>query len=273
MRAFGPKDSGLAPIVCLPGLSRNSRDFLGLAHHFASHAKRPRRVYAFDFRGRGLSGHDKDWRNYNVLTEADDVVSGLTALNIEHAIFMGTSRGGIVTMLLTAMRPGAIAAAVLNDIGPVIEGAGLTQIRLYLKELPQPRDWADAVAIQKTVMEKSFTALEAPDWAFEAFGRYRETDGQIRPDHDPALVRTLTDIDLGERLPTMWPQFAGLNRVPVLVLRGENSTLLAEETVTMMQSMHPLLATATVSGQGHAPMLHTPGALAPIEAFVGKLKF
>lgn len=176
-------------------------------------------------------------------------------------------------MLLTAMRPGAIRAAILNDIGPVIEGAGLTQIRLYLKKMPRPRDWTDAVAIQKTVMDKSFTALEDADWAFEAFGRYREIDGQIRPDHDPALVRTLTDIDLGERLPTMWPQFAGLKRVPVLVLRGENSSLLAEETVRTMRSIHPSLTAAAVRGQGHAPMLHTPGALAPVEAFVGKLKF
>jgi pimeloyl-ACP methyl ester carboxylesterase len=273
VRAFGPKDSALAPIVCLPGLSRNSRDFLGLADHFATHAKQARRVYAFDFRGRGLSGHDRDWHNYNVLTEADDVVAGLTALNIEHAIFVGTSRGGIVTMLLTAMRPGAIGAAVLNDIGPVIEGVGLTQIRLYLKQMPQPRDWAEAIALQKSVMEKSFTALDDAHWAFEAHGRYREIDRQIRADHDPALIRTLTNIDLGERLPTMWPQFAGLKGVPVLVLRGENSSLLAEETVRTMQGMHPSLTAATVSGQGHAPMLHTPGALTPIEAFVGKLKF
>ncbi|MBO6638397.1 MAG: alpha/beta hydrolase [Roseitalea sp.] len=273
VRAFGPTNGTLAPIVCLPGLSRNSRDFLGLAHHFANHAKRPRRVYAFDFRGRGLSGHDKDWRNYNVLTEADDVVAGLAALNIERAVFVGTSRGGLVTMLLTAMRPGAIGAAVLNDIGPAIEGDGLTQIRLYLKQLPQPRDWADAIAIQKAVMEKNFTVLDDDHWAFEAHGRYRQIDGLIRPDHDPALIRTLTDIDLGERLPTMWPQFAGLKGVPVLVLRGENSSLLAEETVETMQSMHASLTAATVSGQGHAPMLHTPGALAPIDAFFGTLNF
>lgn len=268
VRAFGPRDSALTPIVCLPGLSRNSRDFLGLADHFASHAKRPRRVFAFDFRGRGLSGHDSDWNNYNILTEAEDVVAGLTALNVEHAIFVGTSRGGLVTMVLTAMRPGAIKAAVLNDIGPVIEGAGLTQIRLYLKKLPAPRDWADAVAIQRNVMDKAFTALDEADWVFDAHGRYREIDGHIRPDHDPDLVKTMTAIDLGDRLPTMWPQFAGLRGVPVLVLRGENSSLLSEETVTQMADTHPNLAHVTVAGQGHAPMLHTEGALVPIDAFI-----
>lgn len=268
VRAFGPRNSALTPIVCLPGLSRNSRDFLGLADHFANHRKRPRRVFAFDFRGRGLSGYDKDWNNYNIVSEAEDVVAGLAALNVEYAIFVGTSRGGLVTMVLTAMRPGAIKAAVLNDIGPVIEGAGLAQIRLYLKKLPQPRDWADAVAMQKSVMDKAFTTLNDADWAFDAHGRYREIDGTIRPDHDPDLVKTLIQIDFGDRLPTIWPQFGGLRGVPVLVLRGENSSLLSQETVTQMAKAHPKLTHVTVAGQGHAPMLHTADALTPIDAFI-----
>ena len=272
VRAFGPHDSALMPLVCLPGLSRNSRDFLGLTAHFASRPKAPRRVYAMDFRGRGLSGYDRNWRNYNVMTEAEDVLSVLAALDIDRAIFVGTSRGGLVTMLLTAMRPGAIGAAILNDIGPAIEGAGLIQIRLYLKKLPQPRDWAEAIETQKAVMARSFTDLSEADWAFEARARFREIDGAIRPDHDPALVRTLTAIDPGDRLPTLWPQFAGLRSVPVLLLRGENSSLLADQTAARMADIHPRLTRADIAGQGHAPMLHTSRALKAIEAFVGGLR-
>lgn len=272
VRAFGPRDGGRAPLVCLPGLSRNSRDFLGLAAHFASHRKAPRRVYAVDLRGRGLSGHDRRWRNYTVPAEADDVLSVLAALNIERAVFVGTSRGGLVTMALTAMRPGAIGAAILNDIGPVIEGAGLIQIRHYLKRLPRPGDWADAVETQKAVMARAFTDFGEAEWAFEAHGRFRRIDGALRPDHDPALIGTLARIDPGERLPTLWPHFAGLRGVPLPVLRGENSTLLSERTLDGMAAMHPALTRTTVRGQGHAPMLHTPQALAAIDAFVGGLR-
>ncbi|QBK30219.1 alpha/beta fold hydrolase [Roseitalea porphyridii] len=272
VRAFGPRHGNRMPLICLPGLSRNSRDFLGLAAHFANHPKAPRRVYAMDFRGRGLSGYDANWRNYNVMTEAEDVLSVLAALDIDRAVFVGTSRGGLVTMLLTAMRPGAIGAAILNDIGPAIEGAGLIQIRLYLKQLPQPHGWAEAVETQKVVMARAFTSLTEDDWRFEAHARFREIDGAIRPDHDPALVRTLTAIDPGDRLPTVWPQFAGLRSVPTLLLRGENSTLLSEETTGRMAAIHPALTRVDIAGQGHAPMLHTPQPLAAIEAFVGRLR-
>lgn len=268
MRMFGPRNSGVTPIVCLPGLSRNSRDFLGLANHFANHDKTPRRVVAFDFRGRGLSDYAPDWRQYNLITEAEDVIDGLTALNIEHAIFIGTSRGGLVTMALTAMRPGAIAAAVLNDIGPVIDGEGIARIRLYLKEQPRPRDWDEAIAIQKRIMDKLFPILTEDNWRFEAAARYRTIDGQIRPDHDPSLIKTMTSIDLGDRLPTMWPQFIGLRGVPVLAIRGENSALLSQRTIDAMAERHPKLSRLVAPGQGHAPMLHTPDMLEGIEAFV-----
>lgn len=271
VRAFGPLDSDRTPVVCLPGLSRNSRDFLGLAGHFAKHKKAPRRVLAIDFRGRGLSGYDSDWTNYNVLTEAEDVMAVLAALNIEHAIFVGTSRGGLVTMILSAMRPGAICGAILNDIGPAIEGAGLIQIRLYLKQLPQPRDWNEAVETQKSVMAKSFPAFGEPEWAFEAHGRYRRIDDILRPDHDPALVKTLTRIDPGDRLPTLWPQFAGLRAVPTLLLRGENTTILSEKTADRMAALHPALSRVTIGGQGHAPMLHTEAPLSAIDSFVAGL--
>jgi len=273
VRIYEPdgQDRGL-PVVCLPGLSRNSRDFDLLARHLSTRAKKPHAVYCFDFRGRGQSGYDRNWKNYTILTEAEDVVDGLTALGIEHALFVGTSRGGLVTMILSALRAGAIKGAVFNDIGPVIEGDGLAQIRLYLRREPQPANWDEAAAIQKEIMGLSFTDMADDDWMREAHARYRETDGRIRPDHDPALVKTMTGIDLEERLPTMWPQFDGLKNVPLLVIRGENSSLLSTKTVEAMLDRHRRAHVVTAKNHGHAPLLTKSELIDPIAAFAQDLQ-
>src|SRR5690606_10619425 len=111
------------------------------------------------YRGRGLSAYDRDWRNYNVATEADDILQGLTALDIGAAAFVGTSRGGLVVFALAAMRPSLFRAVVLNDIGPVVDGAGLAQIRAYLERAPQPKSIAEAIAIQRSANGPGFPAL------------------------------------------------------------------------------------------------------------------
>ena len=121
-------------------------------------------------------------------------------------------------------------------------------------------------------MQPAFTAFEDADWQFEAGARYREINGAIRPDHDPNLVKTLTSIDLGDRLPTMWPQFVGLRKVPVLVVRGENSNLLSARTVDEMAALHPALESTTANGQGHAPMLHKPDVIGAIDGFVQAIR-
>lgn len=265
---YGRGISDALPLVCLPGLSRNARDFNLFAEHFVTRASPKRRVVCFDYRGRGLSEWDKDWKNYNVLTEAGDALAGMAALGIEHAAFIGTSRGGLISMVLSAMRPGVMRAVVLNDVGPVIEGDGLTQIRAYLSRAPKPRDWDEATAIQKATMGKNFPALTDEDWTLETRAKYREIKSKIVPDHDPALVRTLTSIDLRDRLPTLWPQFMGLSAMPVLVLRGERSNLLRAETLQKMAERHPDLRHFTIAGQGHAPLMHTAGIPELVEDFL-----
>ena len=132
VRDYGRGNNGALPVVCLPGLSRTSADFDALATALAGHAEQPRRVLALDYRGRGLSEHDRDPTNYNVGVEAADVITVLTALGVGTAVFVGTSRGGILTMLLAAQRPTLIAGAVLNDIGPVVEPKGLVRIKGYV---------------------------------------------------------------------------------------------------------------------------------------------
>ncbi|MEL6435633.1 MAG: alpha/beta hydrolase [Pseudomonadota bacterium] len=272
VRRWGDADASATPVFCIHGLTRNSRDFAGIATHAIENAKTKRRFYALDLRGRGLSGYDKDWQNYNLFTELDDVISALTALGIEHAIFLGTSRGGLLTMMLSAGRPGAIKAAILNDIGPVIDGAGLTQIRLYLQKAPMPSSMEDAIDVQKSIMSKNFTVLLDEHWRFEAEARYREIDGKLRADYDPEIVKTVTSVDLNTPIPTLWPQFAGLGAVPVMSIRGQNSSLLSEQTVAAMGKAHPGMVAFTAEGQGHAPMLHVADVADGLVAFLDGLK-
>lgn len=245
------------PAICLPGLTRNVRDFHELAIFLSSHEQSPRMVVSFDYRGRGESGYDANRHNYNVLVETGDIIAGLAALNVEHAGFIGTSRGGLIIHMLAAMRPGALKSVVFNDIGPVVEGEGLAQIRTYLERSPRPKDWAEAVQIQKMVHGESFTTLSDDDWERLARAIYVEKNGRIVADFDPKLAKAISDIDLSQPLPQLWPQFLGLTRIPLLLFRGENSKLLTAETVDQMQSLHPRMKAVTVKGQGHAPMLET----------------
>lgn len=245
------------PAVCLPGLTRNVRDFHELALFLSRHGEHPRMVVGFDYRGRGRSEHDPDWQRYNVLVEAADIATGLTALDIDHAGFIGTSRGGLILHVLAAARPGALKALVFNDVGPVVSGEGLAQIRTYLERVPKPKSWAEAVEIQKMVHGEAFPALEDEDWERMVRAIYVEKDGDIIADYDPKLVRTVTSIDLSQPLPELWPQFIGLTQIPLLLVRGGNSRLLSDETVEKMNALHPWMKTLAVKGQGHAPLLET----------------
>jgi pimeloyl-ACP methyl ester carboxylesterase len=256
-RIYGEHIENATPVICLAGLTRNARDFHGLASYLSARAERPRKVIAFDYRGRGRSEYDRDWRGYDVITEADDVLAGLTALGIERGAFIGTSRGGLVIFVLAAVRPAVLEAVVLNDIGPVVEGAGLAQIRAYLERAPKPKTIAEAIAIQRAAQGQSFAALTEDDWERLVRAFYREEGGRLVGDFDPALVKTVTSVDLNQPLPVLWPQFAGLAAVPMLAIRGGNSKLLSAATLEEMGRRHPRMRALTVPGQGHAPLLET----------------
>ena len=258
------------PVVCLPGLTRNARDFHDLALHFSRHEAAPRMVVCFDYRGRGRSDYDSDWRRYDVLVETSDIVSGLTALDIEHAGFIGTSRGGLIIHVLAAMRPGALKAVVLNDVGPVVDGEGLAKIRTYLERAPRPKNWTEAIEIQKLANGEAFPALEDADWERVARAVYVEKNGRLVADFDPKLIKTVTSVDLSQPLPQLWPQFMGLTNVPLLLFRGENSTLLSADTVEQMNALHPQMKAVTVKGQGHAPLLETGDLPEQIERFLNR---
>jgi len=271
-RIYGSAHEDTLPVVCLPGLTRNARDFHELALILSGDPAKPRRVVAFDYRGRGQSAYDRDWKNYAVQIEAGDIVAGLTALGIEHGIFIGTSRGGLIIHVLAAIRPAALKAVILNDIGPVVEGEGLAHIRAYLERAPKPQTFADAVAIQRAAHGSAFTALEPSDWERMVDALYRWANGVLTPDFDPKLLNMLKDFDLNKPLPELWPQFEGLAGIPLLAIRGANSKLLSEKTLAEMTRRHPDCRAVTVEGQGHAPLLETGALPQIIRDFIGRIE-
>lgn len=266
-RLYGKSNARKWPVICLPGLTRNARDFHELALYLSQDAPNPRQVIAFDYRGRGQSDRDAHVHNYNVGTEAADIVMGLDALGIDQAAFVGTSRGGLIIHILGAMQPARLKAVVLNDIGPVIEAAGLAIINSYLQRSPRPLRFAQAVAAQKAAHGADFPALAESDWERMVTALYREEQGQFLPDFDPALVDTLAGIDFTKPLPALWPQFEALRTIPMLTIRGENSRLLSAPTLDEMRKRHPAMETVIVSGQGHAPFLETGDLPRTIAAF------
>jgi pimeloyl-ACP methyl ester carboxylesterase len=268
-RVYGESSGSGQPVVCLPGLTRNARDFHELAMLLSRDKQRPRKVVAFDYRGRGQSAYDPDWKNYDLLVEAGDVVAGLIALGIEHAAFVGTSRGGLIIHVLAAMRPTVLKAVVLNDIGPVLESAGLSHICNYLENAPRPKSLAEAVAIQQAAHGQNFPALSDSDWERFVRAIYRNENGVPVPDFDPAL-RNVAKWRTEEPIPTMWPQFEGLSALPMLAIRGANSSLLSAATLDEMARRHPDCETVTVEGQGHAPLLETGDLPSIVAAFLDR---
>ncbi len=269
-RNYGRRSAPRFPVVCLPGLARTTTDFDTLAEALAGDAARPRRVVALDYRGRGLSEYDKDPANYSFQTELADVLAVLTALDCLPAVFIGTSRGGILAMLLAALRPTAIAGVALNDIGPVIEPQGLMRIKGYVGKLPQPRSYEEGGEILRRLFDQQFPKLTAEDWLASAHRTFKQENGALVPTYDVNLAKTMEGVDFEKPLPPLWAQFDALRNVPVMVIRGANSDLLSAATVEAMRARRDELETLEIPDQGHAPLLVEPGTIAHIADFVGR---
>lgn len=265
-RDYATPTAGRLPVVCLPGLSRNARDF----HRFAL-AVPDRRVVALDYRGRGGSAYDPDPANYIVPVECRDVLTVCDALGIERAIFVGTSRGGVILHILAKVRPELVAAGILNDIGPEIEGAGLMEIRDYLSRPGTYASFAEAADALASLHGETFPALDRADWLEMAEALHAPRDGRIVPDFDPALTAQLHAIDFSRPLPTLWPQYELLAARPLLVVRGELSRLFTAAAMARMAEGRAGVRTMTAPGQGHAPLLHHRDVLPGILDFLAPL--
>ncbi len=256
------------PVLCLPGLTRSEADFKPLATNLAADRIHPRRVFALDSRGRGRSAYDPDWRNYNSAVELTDLVAAMTALGLDRAAFIGTSRGGILTMMLAATQPGLIAGVVLNDIGPVIEPAGIERIKSYAGKIPQPGDFSEGARTLRRLFGPQFPALTEADWLAWAHRSWRQDKTGLVGRYDPALANTLENVTPEQPMPDLWAQFDALPPVPVMVVHGALSDILSAETVDIMRRRRADLEVIEVPDQGHAPLLAEPGMIARISDFL-----
>jgi pimeloyl-ACP methyl ester carboxylesterase len=266
-RHYPAPESKLRSVICLPGLTRNGRDFHYLARHLSTHAEKPRNVYCLDYRGRGRSQYDRNWRNYVPYIELLDVLDFLTTQGLTHVGIVGSSRGGLIALLMAALRPTAMGPVVLNDIGPVIETRGLARIMGYVGRMPVPKTWPDAVHLMREMNERAFPNLDEAQWEEMTRELFDERKGRPALAYDRRLARALGTIDLSRPVPDLWPQFIALGQVPVFVIRGGNSDVLSAETLETMVERHPNLRAMTVPDQGHVPILKDEETAGAIGAF------
>ena len=255
----------MPPLLCLPGLTRNVRDFADFAERYAPEF----RVLALEFRGRGESDYDLLPARYIPLTYAGDVIELLDQLGIARAIFVGTSLGGLVTMTIAAVAPQRIAAAILNDVGPELSREGLNRIKSYVGKDTRFESW-DEAARAIAANHPNFDGYTHDDWVRMARRTAREEAGEIRFDYDMAIAQPFNTPGPTPRV-DMWPLFVALAQGPLLVIRGENSELLSAEAAEKMAGVAPDAKFMVVPGVGHAPDLSEPEAIAAIDEFLDGL--
>jgi pimeloyl-ACP methyl ester carboxylesterase len=259
-------DSSKPPILCLPGLTRNSRDFADFANRYSPDF----RVLALDFRGRGASDYDPVPSRYLPITYAGDVVELLHHLGIPAAIFVGTSLGGLVTMIMAATGPQRIAAAIINDVGPDVAPGGIERILTYVGKDVRFRNWDEAADRIASNYGASFDRFTHEDWVKMAKRNCREENGEIRFDYDMAIAEPFKTAGPTPQV-DLWPLFQALGSKPLLVIRGAKSDLLTAETTDKMKQVVPDVRIAVVEGVGHAPELSEPEAVAAIDEFLASL--
>jgi len=259
-----PADSaGRLPVLCMPGLTRNCRDFESTALRL----QRTRRVLTPDLRGRGRSQPDPNWRNYHPGTYLTDLTLLLADAGVPRVVLLGTSLGGILSMLMAATAPHVPAAVILNDIGPEVDPAGAQRISSYVGRHAPVRDWAGAAAQMRAMYQVAMPDAEESDWMAFARRSYTEVDGAPQLDVDPGIGEAVRAAPAGAA-PDLWPVYASLRPLPALAIRGELSDVLSQGTFDRMAREKPDLRRVTVARRGHPPLLDEPECIAAIDAFL-----
>ena len=254
-------------ILCMPGLTRNVRDFEGVAARLSPDW----RVLTVDFRGRGESAYAKDAMSYVPLTYVQDIERLLTDLMIDRFVAFGTSLGGIVTMLLAATGHAKLAGAVLNDVGPVIEAAGLDRIKGYVGKTSSWPTWIHAARALGETNAVVYPKYKLEDWLAMAKRLYRLTrGGRIVPDYDKNIAEPFR-LPGGEAGVDLWPALDAMRDVPTLIVRGAVSDVLSDATAVAMKGRLRAADYVTVAGAGHAPTLDEPDAVAAINALLARV--
>ena len=260
----GPGDR--PPLLLLHGLTRNCRDFENVAARHAGEW----RVLGVDFRGRGLSDPDPNSANYQPGTYAMDVIQLLDELGIEQAVFLGTSLGGLVTMVVASVQPERIAGVMLNDIGPELDLAGIDRIKTYVGKPVVFRDWHDAAGQLRARSGDVHPSYGEAEWLRFARRVARQTEKGVEFDYDMRIAEPFEAGETGA-VADGWPYYRALAGRPVLILRGEKSDLLSDSVLARMASEIPDVEVVTVPGVGHAPDLDEPEAVAAIDRLLGRV--
>jgi pimeloyl-ACP methyl ester carboxylesterase len=258
-----PGSADKPPLLCLPGLTRNARDFAEFAERYSPGF----RVIALDFRGRAASDYDPVPARYHPMTYAGDVIELLDQLGIAQAIFVGTSLGGLTTMVVAAMAPQRIAAAIINDVGPDVNPAGIDRILSYVGKDVRFKSWDEAAATVAKNYGVKFDRFTHADWVAMVKRNCREENGEIRFDYDMAIAEPFKTVGPTPAIDP-WPFFIALGAKPLLIVRGEKSDLLTAETAEKMLAAAPGSKLAVIPGVGHAPELSEPEAVGAIDEFL-----
>lgn len=254
-----------APVIlCMPGLTRNSKDFADLANEL----QQSRRVICPDQRGRGRSARDTDPSRYHPERYARDMRTLLDVLHIAQVVLIGTSLGGLMALLLMAAEPQRIEAAVLNDIGPEIDPRGVARIAAYVGKTAPVETWDDAARQTMLINGDALADFTNDNWHAMARDLYVQEGSTPMLDYDPAIAQGL---NAGTAAPNLWPLFDRVGNRPMLVIRGQSSDILSMETLAEMSRRLPQLISLNIAGRGHAPTLNEPNARLAISRFLDGL--
>ena len=260
---------GKPPLVCLPGLTRNARDFEELASAFAGDW----RVICIENRGRGDSEYSPDPSTYNPAQYVQDLMVLLDEQGIDRFVSVGTSLGGLMTFLLAATSPGRLAGAVINDIGPVIEASGLERIKDYVGQGRNFPTWMHAARALEETMPDAYPRFEMADWlALAKRLMTLSSNNRIVFDYDMRIAEPLSAEAANAAPPDMWPMLDALKQVPVLLVRGAVSDILSPETHAAMLDRLPLAEGVVVDDVGHAPLLTEPEVVEGLRQMLAKVR-
>lgn len=268
-KSYGPGSAPLT-VLCLHGLTRNHKDFEPMIAALPGKY----RYIAVDVRGRGRSDYDPKPENYQPPVYARDMLRLIDTLGLRKVALIGTSMGGLISILMIRSAPGRIAGIVLNDVGPAVEKAGIARIAAYAGRMPPVTDWASAAAAVKAVNGPIFPHYTDDQWMAVARRTYRETpDGRVQPDYDPNIALGLGKVKPGPLTDFfLWRVFGVTKKAPLMVVRGETSDILSQKTAERMVRRHPDARLVTVPGVGHAPFLDEPEAVSGLTAFLSRLE-
>ena len=260
-------DASRPPIICIPGLTRNARDFEGVADRLAGDW----RVICVELRGRGESAPAKDPMSYMPVTYLQDMEALVAGLKLDRFVLFGTSLGGLITMLMAATGKARIAGALLNDIGPVLETHGLERIRSYVGRSQNWPTWLHAARFLAEAQADRYPLWDLDDWLVYAKRLCKLTpNGRIAFDYDMRIAEPFR-LPGGESDFDLWPAFRALDGIPLLVVHGAISDLLSAETLARMKVELPQMESVTVPDVGHAPTLDEPESVAAIDRLLARV--